>query len=100
MRITKFADRRETAWRTAWRTADGGPTEKFCSPKITFLSIKSSHSSRTSIKKFGFSVHKINTFITIVNRKKKYVMYYYVKSGSTIKDFSLIKFKKYVRACM
>jgi hypothetical protein len=47
---------------------DGGPTEIFFSSKITFLSIKSSNSSRTSIKIFGFSVHEINTFITIVNR--------------------------------
>jgi hypothetical protein len=55
MRITKFADRR--------------PTKNFCSAKTTFVSIKSSNSSRTSIKVFGFSVHESNTFITIVNRK-------------------------------
>jgi hypothetical protein len=35
----------------------------------TIGSIKSSNSSRTSIKNIGISVHKINIFITIVNRK-------------------------------
>jgi hypothetical protein len=48
------------------QTADGGPTEIFFSSKITFLSIKNSNLSRTSINNFGFSVHEINT---IVNRK-------------------------------
>jgi hypothetical protein len=43
--------------------------KKYVPSKITFLSIKCSNSSRTSIKIFGFSVHEINTFITIVNRK-------------------------------
>jgi hypothetical protein len=57
MWITKFADIRQTANGRRWM-ADGGPTEKKCSSKITFLSIKSSNSSRTSIKIFGFSVHK------------------------------------------
>jgi hypothetical protein len=47
-------------------TVDGRPTEK-----ITFLSLKSRNSSRTSIKKIEFSVHEANTFITIVNRKFK-----------------------------
>jgi hypothetical protein len=37
------------------------------SSKNTFISIER---SKTSIKKFGFSVHEINTFITKVNRKK------------------------------
>jgi hypothetical protein len=35
----------------------------FFSSTITFLSIKSSNSSRTSIQYFGFSVHEINTLI-------------------------------------
>jgi hypothetical protein len=60
MRITKFAGR-----------PDGRPMEILFQSKISFLSTKRSNSSRTSIKKFGFSVHKINTFITIVNRKYK-----------------------------
>jgi hypothetical protein len=47
----------------------GGLTENCLSWKITLLSIKSSNSSRTSIKMFEFSVHEINTFFTIVNRK-------------------------------